>query len=107
MEIEDKEKHVNGMLKQMTTYCFETCMNRRKLDVDSQCTARCFKKYVKTLDAMNEIIVELGREKRSEYIKNSVGLEKRDLLFEKAFPDGGSPGYNGPQDDLGRFYKLY
>ncbi|CDW88737.1 UNKNOWN [Stylonychia lemnae] len=105
MNQEDKLKYIEQVEKHMTTFCFNTCFNKKKYVLDFECVSTCYNKYLFAQKTIFETIVEQGRIVQSDYVVNSEGAYARDRFFDAAFPIGGHemPGH----ETIPRFRKFY
>ena len=110
MNQEDKLRHIEGVEKAMTQYCFGQCFNKakakNKLVLDFECVSTCYHKYLHSMKTIYETVIDEGRVNKSEFIQKSVGLEKPDRFLDHVFPVGGHP--TGMSFDFRRkFYDSY
>ena len=60
----------------MTSMCFQQCFNQKKLVLENGCIPKCYNKYLYSINAIREILIDEGRSLKSTYVKNAVGLEE-------------------------------
>lgn len=66
-------RHIDGVEKAMTAYCFQHCFNKKKMVVDFEKVAICYNKYLFALKTVYQTIESEGRKCQSEYLVYSLG----------------------------------
>ena len=46
MNREDKLRHIDNIEKEITSTCFKTCFDNKKLKMDMKCVPICYDKYL-------------------------------------------------------------
>jgi len=89
MNQSDKSKHIESVQKELTSICFEACFGTKKFKVDDVCVKNCYQKYLFSLNRVQKFITSEGRNVKSEFVKNAVGVEAPDRFLDTVFPIGG------------------
>ena len=85
MKLDDKVKHIEGAQKELTSLCFDACFSTKKFVVDKQCMTTCYDKYIFAANHVRKELEEQGRECRSDFIGQSIGLEDPRSVFHDRF----------------------
>ena len=96
MNQDDKVKHIEAAQKDVTHMCFDQCFSHKKFLLDFNCISTCYHKYLFAANHIQKLLVEEGRECRSDFVCQSYGPEPRDRFKEEIFPLGGQ---NNAQDE--------
>lgn len=85
MNKDDKLRHIENIEKEMSSYCFGHCFNKKKFVVDFECVSTCYHKFLFSIKTIYETVEDEGRKYHSEYVTQSLGEEKRDRFKDHVF----------------------